>query len=292
MANWANCCLLLLPCRITRMRRATYPNPKFAKHPHVPLTHLGGTSRCFASPNCRAEHVNVPPGPLQQGWRCFAIFGLGTGISPISRTGKAILSRMQRAAVRHLPISAPGAQEEPIWWFLVGAHVRLFGRVAPRGEEIAGQARDEEVWDGGCPLGGRGPRVRDGLGAKRRRGSGCRSIETAAKQETESRSKDLNSVSAVRTRLELATPGVTGRYSKPTELPHQLSVNFPFGIAKVQLKFDSANILKDFNEKNVRPRWAEHFQRVCGRGRSLEREGCFTTKGKVAGPRREGHRTL
>ena len=34
-----------------------------------------------------------------------------------------------------------------------------------------------------------------------------------------------NPLSAVRTRLELATPGVTGRYSKPTELPHQLSVN-------------------------------------------------------------------
>ena len=33
-------------------------------------------------------------------------------------------------------------------------------------------------------------------------GGGYRSFETAAKQETESRSKDLNSVSAVRTRLE------------------------------------------------------------------------------------------
>ena len=123
-------------------------------------------------------------------------------------------------------------------------------------------------------------------------GGGCRSFETSAKQETESRSKDLNSVSAVRTRLELATPGVTGRYSKPTELPHQLSVNFPFGIAKVQLKFDSANILKDFNEKNVRPRGDGHFQRVCGRGRSLEREGCFTTTGRVAAPRREVCRSL
>ena len=71
-----------------------------------------------------------------------------------------------------------------------------------------------------------------------------------------------NLLSAVRTRLELATPGVTGRYSKPTELPHQLSVNFPFGIAKVQLKFDSANILKEFNEKNVR---------LCA-GHSLERD--------------------
>ena len=96
-------------------------------------------------------------------------------------------------------------------------------------------------------------------------GGGCRSFETSAKQETESRSKDLNSVSAVRTRLELATPGVTGRYSKPTELPHQLSVNFPFGIAKVQLKFDSANILKEFNEKKVR-RCAGHS---LGRGREV-----------------------
>ena len=134
MANWANLCLLLLPCRITRLRRATYPNPKFAEHPHVPLTHLGGTSRCFARQNCRAEHLNVPPRPLQRGWRCFAIFGLGTGISPISRTGKAILCRMRRAAVRHLPISAPGAQEEAIWWFLVGIPVRLFGEMAPGGK--------------------------------------------------------------------------------------------------------------------------------------------------------------
>ena len=186
MANLANCCLLLLPCRITRLRRATYPNPKFAEHMCVPQTHLGGTSRCFAHPKCRAEHVNVPPGPLQRGWRCFAIFGLGTGISPISRTRKAILCRMRRAAVRHLPISAPGAQEEAIWWFLVSTHVRLFGGMAPRQEEIAGQARDEEVRDVGCPLGGRVPPVRDGLGAKRRRGSGCRPFETAAKQETES----------------------------------------------------------------------------------------------------------
>ena len=93
---------------------------------------------------------------------------------------------MRRAAVRHLPISAPGAQEEAIWWFLVSTHVRLFGGMAPRQEEIAGQARDEEVRDVGCPLGGRVPPVRDGLGAKRRRGSGCRPFETAAKQETES----------------------------------------------------------------------------------------------------------
>ena len=132
MVNLANCCLLLLPCRITRLRRATYINSKFAEHMCVPLTHLGGTSRCFARPKCRAEHVNVPLRVLQRGWRCFAIFGLGTGISPISRTGKAILSRMRRLAVRHLPISAPGAREGPFWWFLVGIHVRLFGGMAPR----------------------------------------------------------------------------------------------------------------------------------------------------------------
>ena len=80
MVNLANCCLLLLPCRITRLRRATYINPKFAKHKHVPQTHLGGTSRCFARQNCRAEHVNVPPGPLWRGWRCFAIIGLRIGV--------------------------------------------------------------------------------------------------------------------------------------------------------------------------------------------------------------------
>ena len=52
----------------------------------------------------------------------------------------------------------------------------------------------------------------------------------------------------MRTRLELATPGVTGRYSKPTELPHQFVSELPslsFGIAKVQLNFDSANISKE-----------------------------------------------
>ena len=61
-----------------------------------------------------------------------------------------------------------------------------------------------------------------------------------------------NLLSAVRTRLELATPGVTGRYSKPTELPHQFVSELPklsFGIAKVQLNFDSANISKEIHEK-------------------------------------------
>ena len=119
-------------------------------------------------------------GPCNGGGDASRFLGWGAGISPISRTRKAILSRMRRAAVRHLPISAPGAQEETIWWFLVGAHVRLFGGMAPRQEEIAGQARDEEVRDVGCPLGGYGVvLVRDGLGAMRRRGSGCRSFETA-----------------------------------------------------------------------------------------------------------------
>ena len=205
MVNLANCCLLLLPCRITRLRRATYINPKFAKHKHVPQTHLGGTSRCFARQNCRAEHVNVPPGPLWRGWRCFAIIGLRIGV--VSSGG---------------PCAA--------------------------------------VW-------------RNGAGGGR------------AQNKKRSLAKWLNSVSAVRTRLELATPGVTGRYSKPTELPHQLSVNFPFGIAKVQLKFDSANILKDFNEKNVRPRRVGHFQRIWGRGRSLEREIYRTSAGRFTGPR-------
>lgn len=83
----------------------------------------------------------------------------------------------------------------------------------------------------------------DGVAAVWRNGT------RGVKNKKRSLARWLNSVSAVRTRLELATPGVTGRYSKPTELPHQLSVNFPFGIAKVQLKFDSANILKDFHEK-------------------------------------------
>ena len=46
-------------------------------------------------------------------------------------------------------------------------------------------------------------------------------VRTGIKQRNGVQVWDLNSVSAVRTRLELATPGVTGRYSKPTELPHQ-----------------------------------------------------------------------
>ena len=71
-------------------------NPKFAEHPHVPLTHLGGTSRCFARQNCRAEHVNVPLGPLQRGGRCFAIFGLGRGGAASSGTGTKQERRLDR----------------------------------------------------------------------------------------------------------------------------------------------------------------------------------------------------
>ena len=104
-------------------------------------------------------------------------------------------------------------------------------------------------------------------------------VRARSQNKKRSLAKWLNSVSAVRTRLELATPGVTGRYSKPTELPHQLSVNFPFGIAKVQLKFDSANILKDFNEKNVRPSRSDIFNRYV--------EEASASEGRFAGSHRE-----
>ena len=74
-------------------------------------------------------------GALATGVSMLCVFRVGgTGISPIRRTRKAILCRMRRAAVRHLPISAPGAQEEAIWWFLVGIPVRLFGEMAPGGK--------------------------------------------------------------------------------------------------------------------------------------------------------------
>ena len=152
-------------------------NPKFAEHMCVPLTHLGGTSRCFASPKCRAEHVNVPLGPLQWGWRCFAIIGLRTGISPNSRTRKAILCRMRRAAVRHRPILAPGARVVPFWRLLMGIHVRLFGGMAPcsgrsrvkpamkrGGACIDGTARALTVC---CPLGGGGTGTERGRRSRR-----------------------------------------------------------------------------------------------------------------------------
>ena len=67
MANLANCCLLLLPCRITRLRRATYPNPKFAEHMCVPQTHLGGTSRCFAHPKMSRGACQCATGALAAG---------------------------------------------------------------------------------------------------------------------------------------------------------------------------------------------------------------------------------
>ena len=199
---------------------------------------------------------------------------------------------MRRLAVRHLPISAPGAQGEPIWRLLVGIHVRLFGGMAPGGTKQERRS-DRMVKSPFCGADEARARASAGISRYPRypppprrlppRGAG---IARSRRSQNKKRSLAgwLNSVSAVRTRLELATPGVTGRYSKPTELPHQLSVNFPFGIAKVQLKFDSANILKDFNEKKVRPRRVGLFQRVCGRGRSLEREGCFTSTGRFTGP--------
>ena len=46
-------------------------------------------------------------------------------------------------------------------------------------------------------------------------------VEPPSQNKEWSSARWLNSIPAVRTRLELATPGVTGRYSKPTELPHQ-----------------------------------------------------------------------
>ena len=119
MANLANCCLLLLPCQITRWRRVTYHNPKFAKHPHVPLTHLGGTSRCFASPNCRAEHVNVPPGPLRWGWRCFAIFGLGQGFRQLAAPGRrfcAVCEGLRCATCRYRPLAHRKSPSGGFWW--------------------------------------------------------------------------------------------------------------------------------------------------------------------------------
>ncbi len=47
---------------------------------------------------------------------------------------------------------------------------------------------------------------------------------------------------AVRTRLELATSGVTGRHSNQTELPHQVN-SFPNADAKIDIFWKSANIL-------------------------------------------------
>ena len=120
MVNLANCCLLLLPCRITRLRRETYINPKFAKHKHVPQTHLGGTSRCFARPNCRAEHLNVPPGPLQRGCRCFAFFGLGgQGFRQFAAPGRrfcAVCEGLRCATCRYLPLAHRKRPSGGFWW--------------------------------------------------------------------------------------------------------------------------------------------------------------------------------
>ena len=44
------------------------PNPKIAEQVDVPLRPLGGALGCSASPNCRAEHQDVPLGCLECGW--------------------------------------------------------------------------------------------------------------------------------------------------------------------------------------------------------------------------------
>ena len=43
-------------------------NPKIAEQVDVALRPLGGIFRCSASPNCRAEHQDVPLGNLECGW--------------------------------------------------------------------------------------------------------------------------------------------------------------------------------------------------------------------------------
>ena len=66
----------------------------------------------------------------------------------------------------------------------------------------------------------------------------------------------LDSLFAVRTRLELATPGVTGRYSKPTELPHhgfkELATSSWNGDAKLLTFFILPNFfLKTLQQKKL-----------------------------------------
>ncbi len=54
----------------------TSSNPKITEQVDVPLRPLGGTYGCSASPNCRAEHRDVPLSAIERGWRCSANFGL------------------------------------------------------------------------------------------------------------------------------------------------------------------------------------------------------------------------
>ena len=52
--------------------------------------------------------------------------------------------------------------------------------------------------------------------------------------------------SAVRTRLELATSGVTGRHSNQTELPHQVRDVSVIAVAKIRSFLKPANISKEY----------------------------------------------
>ena len=59
----------------------------------------------------------------------------------------------------------------------------------------------------------------------------------------------------MRTRLELATPGVTGRYSKPTELPHQVFSELPFRDCKGTNNFSICKYPGEFFAKNGTKKW-------------------------------------
>ena len=52
-------------------------NPKFAEHVNVPLGVLQGLFRCSASPNRRAKHRKVPPGPRKGFCDALRISGWG-----------------------------------------------------------------------------------------------------------------------------------------------------------------------------------------------------------------------
>ena len=48
-----------------RNDKGAVANPKIAEQADVPLKPLRGALGCSASPNCRTEHPNVPPGCLE-----------------------------------------------------------------------------------------------------------------------------------------------------------------------------------------------------------------------------------
>ena len=56
------------PLAFSACPRWFLPNPKIAEQVDVPPRPLGGAIRCSASPNCRAEHQDVPLGGLECGW--------------------------------------------------------------------------------------------------------------------------------------------------------------------------------------------------------------------------------